>query len=297
MTALIVYESFNLSEYIEINLPEKYIYEGKVAYLKTGQTMTVENLLEYLLIYSANDASFASSLLVSDSVNEFIDLMNTKAQELGMSNTRFANPDGLDEDGHYTTLYDILIRSQEIIQNYELINILMRNSFVSDLNGENREYLNTNKLINKNFHGLKTGWTDKAGLTFVGYNQSNNRNILTIVNQSIVNDDKDNHFKDTIKLYNLSIDTFKNQVLIDNNSEIYVIRSNASTQKIFSDKSWIVFENRYKNEKIKLNILDRNTLNFINDNNTYNLKISKSKNSIKWKFELFRFFSINANDF
>ena len=223
--------------------------------------------------------------------------MTMKAQELGMSNTRFANPDGLDEDGHYTTLYDILILSQEIIQNYELINILMRNSFVSDLNGENREFLNTNKLINKNFHGLKTGWTDKAGLTFVGYNQSNNRNILTIVNQSIVNEDKDNHFKDTIKLYNLSIDTFKNQVLIDNNSEIYNIRSNASSQKIYSDKSWKVFGDRYNNEAIKLNIMDKSSINLVKGDNIYNFRISESRNSIKWKFNLFRFFSNNANDF
>ena len=62
MTSLILIENYNLSDYIEISLPSDYIYEGKVAYLKSGQKMTVESLLEFILIYSANDAYFESDL-------------------------------------------------------------------------------------------------------------------------------------------------------------------------------------------------------------------------------------------
>ena len=89
MTSLILIENFNLSDYIEISLPSDYVYEGKVAYLKPGQTMTIESLLEFILIYSANDACFAVVKLFSEDTDEFINLMNKKAQQLGMNNTNF----------------------------------------------------------------------------------------------------------------------------------------------------------------------------------------------------------------
>ena len=186
MTSLILIENYNLSDYIEISLPSDYIYEGKVAYLKSGQKMTIESLLEFILIYSANDACFAVVQLFNENTDDFISLMNKRANQLGMNNTNFKNPDGLDQDGHYTTLSDLLILSKEVIDNYELLSIIMRKSFISNIEGEDKVYLNTNKLIDRNFYGLKTGWTNEAGLTFIGLNQSNDRNILTIVNKSYV---------------------------------------------------------------------------------------------------------------
>ena len=89
MTSLILIENYNLSDYIEISLPSDYIYEGKVAYLKSGQKMTVESLLEFILIYSANDACFAVVELFTENTDDFSNLMNKKAQELGMNNTNF----------------------------------------------------------------------------------------------------------------------------------------------------------------------------------------------------------------
>ena len=83
MTSLILIENYNLSDYIEISLPSDYIYEGKVAYLKSGQRMTVESLLEFILIYSANDACFAVVKLFSENTDDFLNLMNKKARVLG----------------------------------------------------------------------------------------------------------------------------------------------------------------------------------------------------------------------
>ena len=166
MTSLILIENYNLSDYIEISLPSDYIYEGKVAYLKSGQKMTVESLLEFILIYSANDACFAVVELFTENTDDFSNLMNKKAQELGMNNTNFKNPDGLDQEGHFTTLNDLLILSKEVINNYELLSIIMRQSFISNIEGEDKVYLNTNKLIDRNFYGLKTGWTNQCGSNF-----------------------------------------------------------------------------------------------------------------------------------
>ena len=296
MTSLILIENYNLSDYIEISLPSDYIYEGKVAYLKSGQKMTIESLLEFILIYSANDACFAVAQLFNENTDDFLALMNKRAKQLGMNNTNFKNPDGLDQDGHYTTLSDLLILSKEVIDNYELLSIIMRKSFISNIEGEDKVYLNTNKLIERNFYGLKTGWTNEAGLTFIGLNQSNDRNILTIVNRSFVNEKKDNHFVDTQKLYSASIDTFINNVVIDNNVDIYKIRNNFETLTFKSTVSWFVFGNKLDISNITLNEFSETKFDYVVNDDLYNVRISDSVNSVKWDFNLSSFFSFFANN-
>ena len=296
MTSLILIENYNLSDYIEISLPSDYIYEGKVAYLKSGQKMTIESLLEFILIYSANDACFAVAQLFNENTDDFLALMNKRAKQLGMNNTNFKNPDGLDQDGHYTTLSDLLILSKEVIDNYELLSIIMRKSFISNIEGEDKVYLNTNKLIERNFYGLKTGWTNDAGLTFIGLNQSNDRNILTIVNKSFVNEKKDNHFVDTQNLYSASIDTFINNVVIDNNVDIYKIRNNFETLTFKSTAPWFVFGNKLDISNITLNEFSETKFNYVVNEDLYNVRISDSVNSVKWDFNLSNFFSFFANN-
>ena len=296
MTSLILIENYNLSDYIEISLPSDYIYEGKVAYLKSGQKMTVESLLEFILIYSANDACFAVVQLFNENTDDFLALMNKRAKQLGMNNTNFKNPDGLDQDGHYTTLSDLLILSKEVIDNYELLSIIMRKSFISNIEGEDKVYLNTNKLIERNFYGLKTGWTNEAGLTFIGLNQSNDRNILTIVNRSFVNEKKDNHFVDTQKLYSASIDTFINNVVIDNNVDIYKIRNNFETLTFKSTVTWFVFGNKLDISNITLNEFSETKFDYVVNDDLYNVRISDSLKSVKWDFNLSSFFSFFANN-
>ena len=296
MTSLILIENYNLSDYIEISLPSDYIYEGKVAYLKSGQKMTIESLLEFILIYSANDACFAVVQLFNENNDDFLALMNKRAKQLGMNNTNFKNPDGLDQDGHYTTLSDLLILSKEVIDNYELLSIIMRKSFISNIEGEDKVYLNTNKLIERNFYGLKTGWTNEAGLTFIGLNQSNDRNILTIVNKSFVNEKKDNHFVDTQNLYSASIDTFINNVVIDNNVDIYKIRNNFETLTFKSTTPWSVFGNKQDISNIKLNEFSETRFDYVVNDDLYNIRISDSVNSVKWDFNLSNMFSFFANN-
>jgi len=295
MTALLLLDSYNLGDFIEIDFPDNYVYEGKVAYLESGQQMTIESLLEFILIYSANDACIAASIIVSDNYEDFIVLMNNKARELGMSNTNFINPDGLDSINHYSSLNDLLILSKEVLDNIELLTIIMKPSFISDNGGVDKVYLNTNKLIDKNYLGLKTGWTNEAGLTFIGLNQSNNREILTIVNKSTVNDNKDNHFSDTEILYRLSIDTFANNVLLENNEDVYLIRNSIKTSNIKTNEPWIVFGNKYKKNDIKLNEINTNRIKFLSNNESHNIKISNSTDKKIWKFNLTNFLSLNAN--
>ena len=172
----------------------------------------------------------------------------------------------------------------------------MRKSFISNIDGVDKVYLNTNKLIDRNFYGLKTGWTKNAGLTFIGLNQSNDRNILTIVNKSFVNEKKDNHFIDTQNLYTASIDTYVNNVVIDTNIDIYKIRNSSDTLTIKSTTPWYVFGNRFKMTKIMLNEFNETKFNYIMNEDLYNVKLSDSINSVKWEFNLTRFFANFANN-
>ena len=171
----------------------------------------------------------------------------------------------------------------------------MKPSFISDIEGNDKVYLNTNKLIEKNYLGLKTGWTNEAGLTFIGVNQSNNRDILTIVNKSTVNDNKDNHFSDTEILYTVSIDTFKNNILLETNEDVYIIRNGITTSTIKNNESWIVFGNRYTENKITLDAVDVNKIELKVNESSHNIKIPKSINKKIWKFDFTKFLYFNAN--
>ena len=218
MTALILYENNELNELVSISYPDTYNFEGKVAYLSEGSVLSVEQLLEFLLVYSANDSAYATAMHVSNSVDDFVKLMNTRAKKLNMVNTNFQNPDGLDQENHYTTINDLLLLSDYILRNTKILDITKKTKFYYEQNSEVRNYKNTNLILNKGFKGLKTGWTSKAGLTFIGYNQENNRNIVTIVNKSFVDDKKESHFEDTLLLYNETLKNFKDHLLIESHN-------------------------------------------------------------------------------
>ena len=161
MTALILYENNELNELVSIKYPDSYNFEGKVAYLTTGEKVSVEQLLEFLLVYSANDSAYATAMHVSNSVEEFVKLMNTRAKKLNMINTNFQNPDGLDQENHYTTINDLLLLSEYILRNTKLIDITNKSKFYYEQNSEVKKYENTNLIIKNGFQGLKTGWTSK----------------------------------------------------------------------------------------------------------------------------------------
>ena len=225
MTALLLYENTELNDIVTISYPDNYDFEGKVAYLEEGTQVSVEQLLEFLLVYSANDSAYATAMYISSSVIEFVELMNTTASKLNMTKTNFKNPDGLDESNHYTTLNDLLILSKYILKNTKLIDITNKSKFYFDQNGTVKKFINTNNIIDEGFKGLKTGWTTDAGLTFIGYNQDYDRNIITIVNKSYVDEDKESHFFDTLKLYQESLSNFDDNTLLKSSDDVYIINN------------------------------------------------------------------------
>src|SRR5699024_6960758 len=108
MTAIIAIESGRMNEMATASKRAVYA-EGSSIYLKQGETMKMEDLVYGLMLRSGNDAAIAISEHIGGSVEGFVHLMNRKARWLGMTNTLFSNPHGLDADNHYSTAYDMAI--------------------------------------------------------------------------------------------------------------------------------------------------------------------------------------------
>lgn len=138
---------------------------GSQIWLKEGEQMTVDEMLKATAVASANDACTALGEFVAGSDEAFVNMMNEKAKQLGMTNTHFDNCTGLDDttENHYTTAYDVALMSREllkheVIKNYSTV-------WMDNLRGGETQLVNTNKLVRTydGITGLKTGTTSKAG--------------------------------------------------------------------------------------------------------------------------------------
>ena len=172
---------------------------------------------------------------------------------------------------------------------------IIKPSFISNIQGSDKLYKNTNKLIKDDYIGLKTGWTNEAGLTFIGLNQTNNRNILTIVNKSIVNENKDNHFIDTKILYKESIENFDKISIIDKDQDIYQVRNNSKAKIIKSTQDWSMFANKSSQNTIYLENFNIDKLQFKTNDEKLSIKIVDTEDKILWKFDFLKLLKLIAN--
>ena len=284
MTALLLYENYPLNHEFITSYPSNYAYSGKVAYIPEGISVTTEELLELLLVYSANDAAYIVANSVFSNYEDFILKMNDRSNELSMFSTYFVNPDGLDEENHVSTANDLLKLSIYILENTKLLDITSKKDILFD-KLDQKVFSNTNLIIESGFIGLKTGWTSAAGLTFIGYNQENNRKIITIVNKSDVDEDKLNHFVDTKILYQISKDNFAYLNILDRDTELFEIKNSTNIKLIKNDYEFYIFK-KLDEENLSYSIsIKNNTFKIyypeIDKDRKY--KINPS-NKIKYKF-------------
>ncbi len=136
---------------------------GSQVWLDVGEQMSIEDLLKATAINSANDAAVAISEHIAGSEEQFVELMNQKAAELGMTGSNFCNASGLDADGHLSTARDIAIMGRELIKHPLIIKYTSK--YMDDLRNGKTELVNTNKMVRfyEGCNGLKTGTTDLAG--------------------------------------------------------------------------------------------------------------------------------------
>lgn len=167
MTAILAIESNQFSELTSISRRAIYT-EGSSIYLEQGENMTIEDLTYGLMLRSGNDAAVAIAEHIGGSVEGFVYLMNEKARWLGLTNTNFANPHGLEADNHYSTAYDLAILMRYAMNNETFRRISSTKKHLS----KQRSYywMNKNKLLTHLYKyciGGKTGFTKKAGRTLL----------------------------------------------------------------------------------------------------------------------------------
>jgi len=160
---------------------------GSQIFLSAGDVVEMESLLIGMVVGSGNDASVAVAEYLAGSVEAFAERMNQRAAELGMKNTNFVNPNGLHDDNHFTTAYDIALMSREII-GYPIYSkwstIWMDENFLEGKIRSGKVYLsNTNRLVRyyQDCDGIKTGYTSEAGHSISATAERNETRFIAIV--------------------------------------------------------------------------------------------------------------------
>lgn len=206
MTALVVIENNNLSDTVEISKKAASTGGSRLG-LKTGDKLTVSDLLYGLMLRSGNDAAVALAEYTSGSINAFAELMNKKASELGLSNTHFVTPHGLDEDEHYTTAYELAILANYALNNEFFAKIVGTKTYTITINGYPKSITNTNELLGNlsGVYGVKTGFTNGANRCLVSACKRSNMDIICVV---LGADTKKFRTTDSIKLIEYCFNNF-----------------------------------------------------------------------------------------
>lgn len=178
MTALVVLEHAAPDDVITVT-PD-HMAEGSSMYLRAGETVRVEELLYGLLLCSGNDAALALTECAGG-LTPFVALMNEKAAALGMAHTSFANPNGLDADGHYSTARDMAVLAAAAVENPTFRRICSSRSVTIG----QRTMENHNRLLRQveGCVGLKTGYTRAAGRTLVSCTERDGCRLVAVTLQ------------------------------------------------------------------------------------------------------------------
>lgn len=181
---------------------------GSQIWLDQKETLTVDEMLKAICLNSANDCVVAMSEFIAGSEEEFVARMNSKARELGMHDTTFKNPHGLDVDDHVTSAYDIALMSRELLNKHPSIT-KYTSLYMDSLRDGKTELVNTNKLV-RNYQGctgLKTGSTS---LALYNLSASATRDGLSLIAVIMHSPSSDIRFAEAQKLLNYGFSNFTN---------------------------------------------------------------------------------------
>ena len=206
MTATIIIEKCNLTDTIEISKKAAGTGGSRLG-LKTGDKITVLDLLYGLMLRSGNDAAVALAEYAGGDINGFAELMNAKALDLGLTNTHFETPHGLDSNEHYTTAYELAVISNYALNNPTFAKIVGTKNYTITINGSPKDLSNTNELLGnmEGVYGVKTGFTNGANRCLVTACKRNDIDIICVV---LGADTKKFRTIDSIKLINYVFNNF-----------------------------------------------------------------------------------------
>lgn len=207
MTATIIIENCNLNETVEISKKAAGTGGSRLG-LKAGDKITIRDLLYGLMMRSGNDSAVALAEYAGGSIEGFAEKMNQKASDLGLNNTHFETPHGLDSDEHYTTAYELALLSNYALNNKIFAQIVGTKEYTITINGYPKQLSNTNELLGNldGVYGIKTGFTNGANRCLVTACKRNNMDIICVV---LGADTKNFRTQDSVKLINYIFDNFK----------------------------------------------------------------------------------------
>lgn len=200
MTALLALEYAEKNNK-KVKFTADMIAEGSSMYLKLGEVVTLRDLAIGLLLCSGNDAANATAIAISGSIEKFAVRMNNRAEKIGMENTHFANPSGLDDPDHYSTAYDMALLMCEAMENKDFAEITaMKTATVNFKKPKDKiaTYSNHNRLLSMYEYciGGKTGYTMASGRCLVTVAKKDGLTLICVT----INDRQD--YNDHINLYN-----------------------------------------------------------------------------------------------
>lgn len=238
MTALLALENCKLDE--KTIASEKAIFNiepgSSNASFQPGEELTVEQLLYALLLNSANEAANILAEHIAGSIENFVDMMNKRAKELGALDTHFVNPNGLHDDNHYTTAYDMALiarHAMTIPKFREIVStVVYKMPNTNKYSKGDKYFLNGNKLIRKNHSsdaknyyypyaiGIKTGYTTKAGHSLIAAASKDGIELIAVIMNSSIKDGILQTYSDSKKLFDYVFNNYKIETPIKANSVV-----------------------------------------------------------------------------
>ena len=249
MTSIVILEKADLDEMVTVSAKAGGTGGSRLG-LKKGDMASVKNLLYGLMLRSGNDAAVALAEHVGGSVKEFAELMNEKASELGLTNTHFVTPHGLDDANHYTTALELAKLTDYAMNNETFSKIVGTKSITIYINNQPRQINNTNELLGalNGVVGVKTGFTNNAGRCLVTETKRNNMDIITIV---LGADTKKDRTKDSVNLIEYTFSKYKMY-----NVEEQIIEE-FNKWKNINEKRILITKGKQSNPKLALGAIEK----------------------------------------
>lgn len=252
MTTIVILEKADLNEKVTVSAKAGGTGGSRLG-LKRGDKASVRDLLYGLMLRSGNDAAVALAEHVGGSVKEFAELMNEKAIELGLTNTHFVTPHGLDDANHYTTALELAKLTDYAMNNETFVKIVGTKSTTIYINNQSRQINNTNELLGvlNGVVGVKTGFTNNAGRCLVTETKRNNMDIITIV---LGADTKKDRTKDSVNLIEYTFSKYKMY-----NLEEQIIKE-FNKWKNINEKRILIIKGKTSNLKLALGAIEKATI-------------------------------------
>lgn len=258
ITCIIVLENANLNDEITVSGKAAGTGGSRLG-LKKGDKITIHDLLYGLMLRSGNDSAVALAEHVGGDKGGFAKLMNSKAKELGLKDTHFVTPHGLDDPEHYTTAYELAKITDYALKNEKFAKIVNTKDCTISINGYSKALTNTNELLGylQGVNGVKTGFTNNAGRCLVTSINRDNFEIITVV---LGADTKKIRTTDSIKLIEYAYKNY-NYINIEN-----IVKEKFDVWKSMNEKRILVEKGKCANVKLELSDIKNKVIPIKSDN-------------------------------